>query len=598
MLWPTAGLQSRRHLRVEERLHTLRRGRDAPLEPMRVPIHHRRARVAHLTLSLARVDPRCGKYRRECVPSLVRRDRLEKRRLVPVPALARRRLRSARVRRLPSRESARADRGSHHRLVGVHAKHETVAATRKQPVGDQVWAKLSNQHHIADGRKGLPSVLLAFLVVPRPPHANDVRLQVNIGPPQSTQLPHPQALRDDYRWPSRLCGETAEALRNDAALSSAPDTVLSMDALSLFSGAGGLDIGVERAGFRTVAVVESAPTACATLLANRRYLPALNADRVLNDVTGLSPEALLERAGLKKGEAALMVGGPPCTPFSKSGNWLEYKRAGKDPKASLLDEYVRLLHGTRPKAFVMENVYGLAYRNQNRDVFTRFQRGVQDAGYAFDHRVLLAADYGVPQLRQRLLCVGFRRDILDVPEAFWRFAWPQPTHSGPHETRKGWDGSLQRHVSVGASLAGIEVNPPEPEEFVKGTYADELRAVPPGDNYLFLTDKRGHPDPQFEWRSRYWSFLLKLHPDRPSPTIQGQPGPWVGPFHWDSRRLRVAELKRLMTFPDDFRVLGNRREQQLQLGNAVPPMLGQVLALAVARELTRLGAIRELPVAA
>src|SRR3954468_11441258 len=90
----------------------------------------------------------------------------------------------------------------------------------------------------------------------------------------------------------------------------------------------------------------------------------------------------------------------------------------------------------------------------------------------------------------------------------------------------------------------------------RGTYAEELRAIPPGDNYLWWTAKRGHPEPRWEWRSRYWSFLLKASPDEPSPTIQGQPGPWVGPFHWDSRRLRTAEVKRLMTFPDQYDVLG------------------------------------------
>lgn len=83
---------------------------------------------------------------------------------------------------------------------------------------------------------------------------------------------------------------------------------------------------------------------------------------------------------------------------------------------------------------------------------------------------------------------------------------------------------------------------------------------------------------------------MKLHPDKPSPTIQGQPGPWVGPFHWESRRLRVGEVKRLMTFPDDFRVEGTRREQQLQLGNAVPPILGEAVAEAIAGELQSLEA--------
>ena len=130
-------------------------------------------------------------------------------------------------------------------------------------------------------------------------------------------------------------------------------------------------------------------------------------------------------------------------------------------------------------------------------------------------------------------------------------------------------------------------NPPEPEEVVAGTYADALRGVPPGENYLFWTPERHHPKPMFKWRSRYWSFLLKLHPNRPSPTIQGQPGPWVGPFHWEDRRLRVAEIKRLMTFPDEFEVVGTRRERQLQLGNAVPPQLAEAVALALRDELRR-----------
>jgi DNA (cytosine-5)-methyltransferase 1 len=133
---------------------------------------------------------------------------------------------------------------------------------------------------------------------------------------------------------------------------------------------------------------------------------------------------------------------------------------------------------------------------------------------------------------------------------------------------------------------------------VDGTYADALRQVPAGDNYLYLTSKRGHPAPRFEWRSRYWSFLLKLHPDRPSPTIQGQPGPWVGPFHWEGRRLRVGEVKRLMTFPDGYVVCGNRRQQQLQLGNAVPPALARRVATGIASELARLGAAQPLPLAA
>ena len=365
-----------------------------------------------------------------------------------------------------------------------------------------------------------------------------------------------------------------------------------MDAISLFSGAGGLDLGCEAAGFETLAVVEADATARKTILSNRgEFFPSLRDEAVFSDILETDPREILERSGVDRGEVSLLHGGPPCTPFSKSGYWLAYKRAGEDPRASLLDEYVRVLRGVQPQAFLMENVYGLAYRNQNRAVLERFLNAARDAGYVVEFRIVLAADLGVPQLRQRLFCIGIRRDLIRGSPRSWEFQWPEPTHSGPHETRTGWNADLPLHMSAGEALASLpdELNPPEPEEIVEGTYADALRAVPPGENYLFWTTERGHKEPRFKWRSRYWSFLLKLHPDKPSPTIQGQPGPWVGPFHWEGRRLRAGEVKRLMTFPDSFTVLGTRREQQLQLGNAVPPDLGAAIARAIAEELGRLG---------
>jgi DNA (cytosine-5)-methyltransferase 1 len=370
-----------------------------------------------------------------------------------------------------------------------------------------------------------------------------------------------------------------------------------MDAVSLFTGAGGLDLGCEAAGFMTRAAVEFNDRAQETLLANReRYFPLLDEGSISPDILEVDHDELLSAAGLEPGEADLVHGGPPCTPFSKSGYWLEYKRAGRDPKASLLDSYAEAVAAIRPKAFLMENVFALGYRNQNRPVLERFIAAMDAAGYSFDRETLIAADYGVPQLRQRLFCVGIRQDILDLPREFYRFPWPAPTHSGPHETRTSYDRTLKPHVSAAEAFEGLAEadNPPEPEEIVKGTYSEELRGVPPGDNYLFWTAHRGHLAPRFEWRKRYWTFLLKLHPDRPAPTIQGQPGPWVGPFHWDDRRLRVAELKRLMTFPDDFVVCGTRRDQQLQLGNGVPVQLAHIIASRIAAELVRLGAAEPL----
>ncbi len=217
----------------------------------------------------------------------------------------------------------------------------------------------------------------------------------------------------------------------------------------------------------------------------------------------------------------------------------------------------------------------MAYRNHNAAWFEHLLSSARDLGYHVAHRVVLAADYGVPQRRQRLFVVGSRRRL---PE------FPDPTHSGPHETRRSYDETLAPHVTTGEAIGDVAKRDDlaEPEEPVNGRYGHLLPAIPPGDNYLFYTEKPGHPSPLFEWRKRYWSFLLKLDPAQPAPTIQAQPGPYVGPFHWDNRRLRVLEIKRIQTFPDDYEIVGSRRSVQVQLGNAVPPLLARRIATALA----------------
>ena len=384
--------------------------------------------------------------------------------------------------------------------------------------------------------------------------------------------------------------------RNPDALDLPLPRVPLLPAISLFSGAGGLDLGCEAAGFNTVAAVEIDPVARETMAHNAPdFFAELDCDEqtgaLFSDIRDAPPELLLERAGLRRGEATLLHGGPPCVAFSKTGYWLDYKRDDNDPKATLVDWFAAMAAELRPQAVLMENVYGLVYK-RSRHHLDRFLADMSAAGYEMRFDVLLAADFGVPQIRQRLFCVGLRRDLIPGNAALWDFDWPAQTHAGPHETRKRWREDLPAHVTAGEALSDLldDDNPFEPEEVVKGTYADAFKGVPPGDNYLFWTARRGHPSPRWEWRSRYWSFLLKASPYAPSPTIQGQPGPWVGPFHWEGRRFRTAELKRLMTFPDAFEVLGTRRERQLQLGNAVPPRLAEQVAEALRRELIKVGA--------
>lgn len=354
-------------------------------------------------------------------------------------------------------------------------------------------------------------------------------------------------------------------------------------AVSLFSGAGGLDLGVEAAGFETAVAVEWDADAADTMEKNAgSFFPGLRevlrADLyplATGQGDGVTTRDILRAGGFRGRERPdLLVGGPPCVAFSKSGFWLDWKRDGIDPAASLLQAYTAVLAEAKPRFFILENVYALTFNNKaSRPAFERLQKEIADAGYEFRWEVLNAADYGVPQARPRLFVVGARKGET-IP------VLPEPTHYGDWERRKTGGGD-HPHVTAGEALRGL-AKVSEPGEVVRGKWGHLLEEIPPGDNYLYYTEKRGHPDPVFEWRSRYWSFLLKLDPDAPSPTIQAQPGPNVGPFHWESRRLRVPELKRLFTFPDEFDVVGRRLSVQSQFGNSVPPLLAQRVAEQVA----------------
>jgi DNA (cytosine-5)-methyltransferase 1 len=121
-----------------------------------------------------------------------------------------------------------------------------------------------------------------------------------------------------------------------------------------------------------------------------------------------------------------------------------------------------------------------------------------------------------------------------------------------------------------------------------------LPSIPEGQNYLWHTE-RGGGEPLFGWRRRYWSFLLKLAKNRPSWTLQAQPGPATGPFHWHNRRLSMRELCRLQTFPDSVVIFGGRISVQRQVGNAVPSLLAEILARAIRTQLLGLDPLKGPP---
>ena len=343
--------------------------------------------------------------------------------------------------------------------------------------------------------------------------------------------------------------------------------------ISLYTGAGGLDLGFEAAGFETAVAVEIDPEAVATLRHNRRW-PVLD-----HDIYEVPSKELLEVAGLAVGEADALIGGPPCQPFSKSGYWASGDSLRlDDPRADTVSAYLRVLRDTLPKTFLLENVPGLAFQGKSEglELIKKTIRKInRDCGTSYSLAVarLNAADYGVPQLRERVFLVGARDGL--------EFAFPAPTHVQPGGGRLPL--GEKPYTTAWDAIGDLEEDN-HPELRVRGKWADLLGSVPEGENYLWHTE-RGGGLPLFGWRRRYWSFLLKLAKSLPSWTIQAQPGPAIGPFHWKSRRLSASELCRLQTLPSDYEVKGNLASVQRQLGNAVPSALADVLGRAMRRQL-------------
>lgn len=250
----------------------------------------------------------------------------------------------------------------------------------------------------------------------------------------------------------------------------------------------------------------------------------------------------------------------------------------QDPVGEVtINGYLNTLKWLLPKAFVLENVAGMAFKVHSETV-AYIVAQAEALGYKCEFRVLNAADFGVPQIRQRFFLVGVRSGV---------FAWPQPTNVDPKSLENS---PLPPWETAGSVLNDLDTEDLADDEghYAGGRHHDLLKLIPPGDNYLFLTERRGYPDPQFEWRKRYWSFLLKLSPEMPSWTIQARRSNNMGPLHWRNRILRIDEVKRLQTFPDDWFLSGKVEDQWRQVGNAVPPQLGRALGNSVADHLESL----------
>jgi DNA (cytosine-5)-methyltransferase 1 len=349
-----------------------------------------------------------------------------------------------------------------------------------------------------------------------------------------------------------------------------------MRAVSLFSGCGGMDYGVMAAGFHVGYCNDFDRHSCDTLRQNHHgeVCHASIADVTATDIR--------KALGVKTGQLDLVFGGPPCQPFSKSGYWVRGDtRRLDDPRADTLRQFFRIVEELRPKAFLVENVHGINYSGKEegfRYILERIGEINRKHGtsYSASWRVLNTAEFGVPQTRVRFFLVGLRSGK--------EFRFPDATHSVAEASQPAlFDSGLLPAITAWDAIGHLTPDPDERLD-VGGQWADLLPSIPEGENYLWHTNRKSGL-PLFGWRTRYWCFLLKLAKNRPSWTLQAQPGSAIGPFHWHNRKLSWRELSAIQTFPTSFRVAGPRVEVQRQIGNAVPSLMAEAIARAIALHL-------------
>lgn len=375
--------------------------------------------------------------------------------------------------------------------------------------------------------------------------------------------------------------------------------------VSLFSGAMGLDLGLERTGrFATLAVVEVDPAACETIRINHRKgllaSPKLRVHQ--EDIRKLDPYAVLADLGLAPGEVDLLAGGPPCQTFSSAG-----KRGSiQDTRGSLIWEFLRFVNALRPKFFLMENVRGLmSAAIRHRPIKERPENGgpplepdeepgsvlrlfLQDIDeeYRLDIFEVNAVNYGAPQLRERVLFIGNRFNV--------RVDLPPPTHVSPWEYEELaredplFPPSVRPWRTLRDALAGLQETDPVLLDFSprKKKY---LELVPPGGNWRSLPPEvaKESMGKAFHAKGGRAGWWRRLSYDLPSPTLVTLPNhastALCHPEH--TRALTLREYARIQEFPDEWEFAGRPVEQYRQVGNAVPVRLGQVAGEAIAEAL-------------
>jgi len=378
--------------------------------------------------------------------------------------------------------------------------------------------------------------------------------------------------------------------------------------ISLFSGAMGLDVGLEKTGrFRVIACVEKEPAFCETIRTNLRAGRLHRGLKIFQrDICDLDPHEILKSVGLKPGELDLLVGGPPCQSFSTAGK----RQTVQDPRGTLLWQFLRFVEIIRPRFFLMENVRGLlSAALRHRPIANRPEKGgpslepdeepgsvvrlfaedlqrIPNSAYHMDCFEVNAVNYGAPQLRERALFIGNRYNtVVDFPD---------PTHGTAHgrENQAGLFDTLNNEQlpwgTLGAAIGKLSESDPVIMDFSprKKRY---LKLVPPGSNWRSLPVELQKESMGLAWfakggRSGWWR---RLSFDLPCPTLMTMPNhASTSLCHpTESRALSLKEYALIQEFDEDWEICGSPSEQYAQVGNAVPVRLGTIAGEVIADHL-------------
>lgn len=338
--------------------------------------------------------------------------------------------------------------------------------------------------------------------------------------------------------------------------------------VDIFCGAGGLSYGfthsphfdikmaidIDKDAIASYALNHSTPTLCA-------------------DIATLTESTLLEL-----GKVDILLGGPPCQSYSTLG------KRQMDSRANLFREFIRVLEMLKPQIFIFENVKGLLSM-QGGKLFDQICEQFDTAGYRLEYQVLNALDFGVPQIRERVILVGIQKSLYSKP-----FPFPTPTHANTPICLRD---ALDDLPIIGSGEDGNSLgyrHPPHNEflRFVRTTPTLSEHTSPRNNPHLIklmqtLKDGQGKDDlpPHLRPKSGYANTYAKMWWNLPSPTITrnfATPSSSRCIHPRDSRAMSIREGARLQSFPDDYRFSGSESSKRLQIGNAVPPRLSIALA--------------------